>query len=67
MAGGPCKPPKTLSEPLRTRGCLCKAQHLGPACGRHFAVRFMKLKQRNAVGMDALEALLPRPDFCFSS
>jgi hypothetical protein len=30
-------------------------------------VRFMKLKQRNGVGMDALEALLPRPDFCFSS
>jgi hypothetical protein len=23
----------------------------------------MKLKQRNGVGMDALEALLPRPDF----
>lgn len=76
MAGGPCKPPKTLSETLRIRGGLCKVQHLGRGLFGYFllrrlweafALRLTKPEQRHAVNLDVPEALLPRPWFCCSA
>lgn len=65
----PYKPPKTLSETLRIMAIMCKEQHLDPGLFRYFlrsrlwevfALRFMKPEQRDAVDLDALEALLPQ-------
>jgi len=65
----PYKTPKTLTETLRIMAFMCKDQHLDAELFRYFlrsrlwegfAERFMQPAQRDAVDLDAIEALLPK-------